>query len=433
MKKRMSNGMLFFCFAALTGVLIAVVIWLYLKIANVGITLIWDMVPQYIDFEHYTLVMCLAGGLVVGIFHKVYGPYPESMADSVKRLKNTGTYPYKNLPITVVAAFLSLFFGGAVGPESGLVCLLLGMSCWAMDQFGLARLKMETYTGSNPYISRWFVFREMLKGIKLPADKLVYDKEKVIWKRSEQILAGVTTGLTALIIYELLNKLFGSGLSVPHLSGGSMGLKDRFSAILLIAVGIGAGYLFLIFKKLASLFFEKLRNKNLHILNAVLGGLVLGLIGTRFPMAMFSGGNAIQAMQYEYYQYTPYLLILIGVIKLFLTNVCIESGWRGGHFFPVIFSGVSIGFGFSSILGTNQMFSVVVVTAALLGTMLQQPLGALVLGMIFFPMQEVGWMAAASFAGGCIPLPAPLRMNPENRGFLYNISHMKIQKRLPKK
>ena len=212
-----------------------------------------------------------------------------------------------------------------------------------------------------------------------------------------------------------------------------MNALDRAGAILLIAVGIGAGYLFLIFKKLANLFFAKMRSKGLHVLNAVLGGLVLGVIGTIFPMTMFSGGNEIQAIQYEYLGYTPYLLILIGVIKLFLTNICIESGWRGGHFFPVIFSGLSIGYGFSVILGTSQVFSVVVVTGALLGTMLQQPFGALVLSLIFFPVRQAGWMVVASFVGGWLPVPQPLRINPDSKGFIYSMLHRKEQKKLPLK
>lgn len=433
MKRQMSNWMLFLCFSAVTGASIAAVVWLYLKIANVGITIIWDMVPDYIESRHYTIIMCLIGGLIVGIFHKFYGPYPESMADSVKRVKNTGTYPYKNLPVTVAAAFLSLFFGGAVGPESGLVCLLLGLCFWAMDQFGMAREKMEAMIGNNPYIPRGEVFKEMLRGLAYPAGRIVYDKGKIQWKRSESVSAGVVAGIVGLIVYLVLNRLLGAGLSVPHLAEGEMNALDRAGAVLLIVIGIGAGYLYLVFKKLASIFFEKLRNRGLHVLNAVLGGLVLGVIGTFFPMTMFSGGNEIQAIQYDYLQYTPYLLIFIGVIKLFLTNVCIESGWRGGHFFPVIFSGLSIGYGFSVILGTSQVFSVVVVTGALLGTMLQQPFGALVLSLIFFPVRQAGWMVVATFVGGCIPVPRPLRINPDSKGFIYSITHRKEQKKLPLK
>lgn len=433
MKKHMSNWALFSCFAALVGVMIAGIVWIYLKIANVGITVIWDIIPQHIDSKFYTIIMCLVGGVIIGLFHRAYGPYPESMADSIKRVKNTGTYPYKKIPMIMAASFLSLFFGGAVGPECGLVSLLLGLCCWAMDQFGMGRWKMETYIANDPNISRGFVLRTMLSGLLLPSDQIIYDKNRIEWKRSEQISAGVVAGLSGLLTYEVLNALLGRGLSVPHLAEGELYARDKVGAILLIAMGIGAGYLYLFFQKITKSFFEKLAAKNLKVLSAVLGGLVLGIIGSILPMTMFSGGNDIQAIQYDYLKYTPYLLILIGVVKLFLTNVCIESGWRGGHFFPVIFSGLSIGYGFAVLLNTNQIFSVILVTAALLGTILQQPLGAMALSLIFFPIEDFGWMVLASAVGGCLPLPKSLRADPENKGFVYNLVHFKAQKKLPVK
>ncbi len=429
MKTQKKHRALELCFAAVTGVLIAVFIWLYLELANVGITIIWDRIPSYINLDHYTLIMCSIGGLIVGIFHHFYGPYPESMADAVKRVQDTGFYSFKNLHITVIAAFLSLFFGGAVGPESGLVCLLLGLMFWAMAQFGLARNTIESCFAELPDAPKRTVFRRMLKNLLIPANQLP-DGPPPQWKRSEQITTGMAVGFSALIVYSLMNLLFGSAFTIPHLNSGEIYMKDRFSVILLAAAGIAAGYLFLFFRRLTSRFFGKLRTKKLDIISAILGGLILGLIGTALPMTMFSGGSDIQLIQYEYYQYTPWLLILIGVVKLFLTNVCIESGWRGGHFFPVIFSGLSIGYGLSSLLGTSQILSVVVVTAALLGTILQQPLGALALTIIFFPLEELGWMTAVSFAAGCIPLPRSLRTNPENKGFIYGLIHRKKQKKL---
>ena len=90
MKKQMSNWALFSCFAALTGVIIAGIVWIYLKIANVGITVIWEMIPAYVDSKYYTIIMCLVGGVIIGIFHRVYGPYPERMADSIRRVKKYG-------------------------------------------------------------------------------------------------------------------------------------------------------------------------------------------------------------------------------------------------------------------------------------------------------------------------------------------------------
>ncbi len=433
MKTEKNIRMLEIGFAAVVGAVIAVLVWLYLKIANVGITFIWEIIPEYLNIEHYTLIVCLVGGLVVGIFHKFYGPYPESMADAVRRVMDTGSYPFHHLHITIIAAFLSLFFGGSVGPESGLVCLLLGLCFWAITQFGMARVKVQTLLASNEYLSGRYLFGQMLKGLAIRPREMEHESNLMKWKRSETISTGIVTGVTALILYLLLNRAFGSAFTIPHLDSGEIYMRDRFSVILLVAAGIGSGYLYLIFRKLSSLFFGKLRDKNLHIINAVLGGLILGLIGTALPMTMFSGGSDIQVIQYEYLQYTPYLLILIGVVKLLLTNVCIESGWRGGHFFPVVFSGLSIGYGLSTILGTSQILSVVVVTAALLGTILQQPLGALALMVIFFPIEEFGWMLLVSFVAGCIPLPVALRVNPENAGFINGLIHRKDKKKLPLK
>ena len=109
----------------------------------------------------------------------------------------------------------------------------------------------------------------------------------------------MTAGLTGLAVYELLNLIFGRCLSVPHLQGGVLLLRDKVAVVLLIIVGIAAGYLFLIFQKISNWFFGKMREKNLAVLNAVLGGLILGLIGTALPMTMFSGGSDIQTMQYD--------------------------------------------------------------------------------------------------------------------------------------
>lgn len=427
----MSERSLFLCFAALTGAIIAGIVWSYLKVANVGITVIWEMIPAYIDSKYYTVLMCLAGGLIIGLFHRVYGPYPERMNDALRRVREEGTYPYEKIPIIIAASFLSLFFGGAVGPESGLVGLLLGLCCWAMAQFGLARWKMEMLLAGNPYITSGALFRQMAAGLFLHADQIVYDKSKIKWTRAEQVGSGVAAGVSGLIVYGLLNACFGTCLYVPHLSGGVLILRDKLAIVLLLAVGIGAGYLYLIFQKISERFFAALAKRKLIVLSAVLGGLVLGLIGSALPMTMFSGGNAIQAIQYEYLQYTPFLLIAIGVVKLFLTNVCIASGWRGGHFFPVIFAGLSIGYGFSVLLGTNQVVSVILVTGALLGTILQQPFGALALSLVFFSVQNTGWMFLASMVGGCIPVPPHLRPDPANRGFIYGLLHRSEQKKLP--
>lgn len=67
-------------------------------------------------------------------------------------------------------------------------------------------------------------------------------KEKLNGSGKSRSAAGVTAGLTGLAVYELLNLIFGRCLSVPHLQGGVLLLRDKVAVVLLIIVGIAAGY-----------------------------------------------------------------------------------------------------------------------------------------------------------------------------------------------
>ncbi len=431
MTKKRHEKLLIVAFALITGFVIGALVWLYLKASNVGITLIWDIIAVHFPTAVYTIIVCLIGGLIIGLFHRKFGDqYPENMGTSVRKALNERSYPYRDLPIAMASALLPILFGGAVGPEAGLVCLLLSLCFWAREEFGMARQNMQAYMDNDPNLGGGRIFGKLLKDMFSHPGRVVYDKGKIEWTRALQVVCGIAAGLGGLFVYVLFNIVMGRAFTLPHISGGAVYGKDRLLMILLIVVGIAAGYLYLILRKFVSKIFDKLKERNLQILNALLGGLILALIGTYFPVTMFSGCTDIQSLQYSELAAFPYLMIAIGVLKLLLTNVCIESGWRGGHFFPLLFAGLSIGYGFAGILGTNDILSVVVVTGALLGTVLQQPFGALVLSAMFFPMRGLGWMVIATFAAGCIPLPETLRVNPENKGFVYNTIHRKEHKLL---
>ena len=135
----------------------------------------------------------------------------------------------------------------------------------------------------------------------------------------------------------------------------------------------------------------------------MLGGLILGVMGTYFPMTMFSGEESMGEIISTYKEYAPWLLILTGLLKLLLTNVCIKSGWRGGHFFPVIFSGVSVGCGVAILKGLNSAFCMGVITAGLLGVIMKKPFAVSLLLMLCFPLRVIPWLIISAFIGSFIP------------------------------
>ena len=111
----------------------------------------------------------------------------------------------------------------------------------------------------------------------------------------------------------------------------------------------------------------------------------------------------MEVLAETYLDYAPILLIGIGIVKIFLTNVCIESGWKGGHFFPVIFAGVSIGFGMGMLCSVEPVFAAAVVTAALLGYMMKKPVEVALLLMLCFPMDAIIWILVAAAVGAVVP------------------------------
>ncbi len=107
----------------------------------------------------------------------------------------------------------------------------------------------------------------------------------------------------------------------------------------------------------------------------------------------------MEVLSESFLEYTPAMLIGIGVFKILITNVCIQSGWKGGHFFPVIFAGVSIGFGAGLIFSVDPVFAAAVVDSALLGVVMQKPVAVVLLLMLCFPIEGIIWMLAASAVG----------------------------------
>lgn len=105
-----------------------------------------------------------------------------------------------------------------------------------------------------------------------------------------------------------------------------------------------------------------------------------------------------------------------GFVKAALTPACIKLGWRGGHFFPVVFSGIALGYGFAQISGADAVFCVAACTSALMGAVMRQPLMAALLLVMCFPLKGVIVMLAAAAIGAAIPLPQAL--SPQKTGDL---------------
>ena len=123
------------------------------------------------------------------------------------------------------------------------------------------------------------------------------------------------------------------------------------------------------------------------------------------PLTMFSGEAQIPELDATWAGMGAVILLAVGFVKVVVTAMCVNMGWRGGHFFPIIFAGISIGYGMSVLTGVDPVFSLCVVTAALVGGVMRKPVMAVLLLFLCFPVLAAAPMLVAAFLGSRVPLP----------------------------
>ncbi|MBQ1349755.1 MAG: chloride channel protein [Ruminococcus sp.] len=399
---KVKNNLLFLFYTGLLGAIVGTIVWGFLKLMNLGISFIWDYVPSQINFPLYTLLVCTAGGLLIGLWKRKFGNYPEELHVVIGRVKKTGRYPYQNVFSTIGSALFPLLIGASVGPEAGLTGVIAGLCTWVGDKLKRYKAELEELTAIGLSATLGTIFCSPMFGFMQPLES---DREATLPKASKIVLY-ITAILSSFGVFVLLNRLTGSSNAMESMPFDGIDLMQYFYAIPLTIVGIAAGYLFFAFKKITAVLEKKLRR--FTVLRATAGGLLLGIAGTFLPLCMFSGEHQISEVMESARQIGAATLLTIAAVKLLLTNICIDSGLKGGHFFPVIFCGICIGCAMSLLLGTDPIFSAAVVTTALVGHTLKKPLATVLLLMIVFSPRLIPVMLFAAAAAKFIPTPKPL-------------------------
>lgn len=374
----MKKNILMILYSILIGSIIGFIIWSFIKIMNTSIYFIWQYIPKIIKFPYYTFIVCLLFGIITGLWKKKFGLFPEELEEVINKAKKTGRYEYSKIKSSIISALLPLIGGASIGPEAGLTGIIAGLCTWAGDKFKNIYSEAEDITNIGISSSLATIFSSPLFGFTIPLES---DEETIIPKRYKIVLY-FSSIISSLGIFILLNNLFKGNNNIE-----SMAITDNktnyLQVIFLTIIGIILGYIYYISKKLTQIIMKPLKAN--IIIKCIIGGITLGIIGSILPLTMFSGEEQINYLIENGKSIGITTLLLTGIIKIVLTNICIETELKGGHFFPLIFSGLTIGYAFSLILNIDPVLSMAVVTTSLLAHTLKKPLTTILLLMIVFP------------------------------------------------
>lgn len=386
-------------FCCIIGAFASAVIWLFLKAVAVGTTFLWEWLPDRIHLPFYSVLICTAGGMLIGIFRKMYGDYPEDLAVVMGKVKKEKHYEYKKMPAMLIAAFLPLILGGSIGPEAGMTGIIVGLCYWAGDNLKFARENAKEYSEVGIAVTLSLLFHSPLFGIFSVEEE---NKEKEIIepaKTSKMLLYGLALA-AGTGVYLLLSDLFGAAMEgFPSFPVQELERIDYLMIFVYILCGcILARFYHFIHEKSHSI-----AEKIPPVLRESLGGFCLGAVGLAVPAVMFSGEAQMEVLMEHHLSYLPLWMIGAAFLKVMLTNLCIQFGLKGGHFFPVIFAGACLGYGIAGFVFPGDSGHVVlaaaVTTAALLGGIMKKPLAVTVLLFLCFPIKMFIWIFVSAAIG----------------------------------
>lgn len=102
----LKNQLELWLFCALIGAVAGALVWILLKIMAVGTEFLWKWLPGKTSFPYYTILICVAGAAIIGIFRKIFGDYPEDLETVMEKVRAEKRYEYKNMLVMMVAALL---------------------------------------------------------------------------------------------------------------------------------------------------------------------------------------------------------------------------------------------------------------------------------------------------------------------------------------
>ncbi len=299
---------------------------------------LWEDVPGALGvdpFSWYALAVTTLGGLAVGILLRVVpghgGPGPaDGHGIGMERV------PASHAAGMVLVSLVSLAAGASLGPEAALLAVALAVGTVLADRLKRAELeKVFGMSGVGSLLSG-------LLGSPLAPAVMTLEVTQVTGHNLYIFLIPVlVASVVGLLTFDAI--LNGPLLEINLPSYAAVELAHVFEALAVAAAAAAVGLLVVAALRGVQRLLVPIAGRT--VLKATLGGVGIGVIALiAGEETLFSGEHELEVLldHPEAYGAGALLLILGGKILAFA--LCLETGFRGGRIFPVLFIGSTVGF-----------------------------------------------------------------------------------------
>src|SRR5215210_6951304 len=326
-------------YAALIGAISSLLTAGYITLYNQGIKFFEQVSLFVFSVNIWPLVLLTGAGVLIGLLIKFFGQRG-GLGVAQREYAQTGRLNPRNLPSILLQAFISLWSGAAVGPEGTLVFLTGGVGTFVSDRLRLQKDDVQVLVYSSIAGAFGGFFGSPVVGA-VGAIEYMFIKEVDLYRHLIPGLLAAAVGYG--VYFAFLQTSFLGIYSFPDYA--SPRLVDLWWALL---VGVIAGFVGIMFKLVFGIVqrvFAPLAKKPFS--RAVIGGIVIGLIGTFLPLTLYSGQNQLLQIIHNPAAFGIGLLFIMVVVKALLTSTSLTTGFEGGPIFPLFFIGGCLGLAIS--------------------------------------------------------------------------------------
>jgi H+/Cl- antiporter ClcA len=329
-------------YAALFGAVASLVTAGYITLYQLGVKFFEQVSVLVININIWPLILLTGAGVVIGLVIKFLGQRG-GLGVAQQEYAKTGRLKPRDLPSILLQGFTSLWSGAAVGPEGPLVFLTGGIGTFISDRLRLQKDDVQVLVYSSIAGAFGGFFGSPVVGA-VGAVEYMFIKELNLYRHLIPGLLAAAVGWA--VYYALLQTSYLGIYDFPNYDAPR--IVDLWWAFL---VGVIAGLVGIMFKLIFGILhlaFSRLKKR--PVLLAIIGGVVIGLIGSFLPLTLYSGQDQLLQIIHNPAAYGIGLLLLLVLVKSLLTSTSFATGFEGGPIFPSLFIGGTLGLALSKIL-----------------------------------------------------------------------------------
>ena len=333
----------------------------------------------------WCLLWCGAIGVALSLLQRRHaGSSLPELQDTLAELRTAEGLNTQHGLRQVIGGMLALAGGGTLGPEA-LMTRLVAVASHAIWKGADRDLLAAAMAGSLG------LFRSPLLGGAALAGR----QWQLIWRW----LPGTIGGIAGFVAFHGLSDLGGGlrGVSYAWPADPTQRLGDLLAALIAGIAGWLAGQLIRRWRQ----WLQTLQLLERFWWIPIGTGLLIGLCLWGLPLAGFSGESQLKPLVLNEWRLDTAILMLSAVAKLLMVGLCLETGWRGGQFFPVVLASSALGIGLHQWLpwiGTIDSWSAGVVGGCL-AVLLNSPLLGLILGLTLLQGHGAGALVIGLLVG----------------------------------